>query len=250
MKLGVQLYTLREELAADFDGVIAALGALDIAGVEPWGGISAPVEHAAAQFAAHGLAVPSSHLPLLTGDDGQKWLDAAAAWGVKTIVLPWLPESDFADEDALKRTADKIAASAQVAQAAGFQYGYHNHWFEWTIINGRPAIDQLAEMLDPSIVFEIDLYWAKVAGYEPAAVLKQFGARVSMVHLKDGPAQNTADPMVAAGEGAMDFAAIAEAATADWGFIELDRCATDMLEAVTRSAAYFNGKGYATGKGA
>lgn len=248
MKLGVQLYSLRDQLAADFDSVIPQLAEMKYAGVEPWGGLSVSFEHAAKTFARYGLECPSAHLPLLTGDDGRKWLDAAQALGVKTVVLPWLPESDFADTESLKRTADKINASAQAAKAAGFAYGYHNHWFEWTLVNGKPAIDQLATMIDPSIVFEFDLYWAKVAGYEPAAVLQQFGSRVPLVHLKDGPADGTASSMVAAGDGVIDFASIFAAATAEWGFVELDRCATDMTEAIRRSAGFLLGRGWITGK--
>lgn len=244
VKLGVQLYSLREELAADFDGVIAHLAGLDISGVEPWGGLPTSFEHAAKKFKEHGLTVPSVHLPLLTGDDQQQRLETAHAYGVKTIVLPWLPESDFADAEIFKATVDKIAASAQVAQANGFRYGYHNHWFEWNLIDGRPAFDLMAEALDSSIIFELDLYWAKVAGQNPADALKKFGARVPLVHLKDGPADAIESPMVAAGEGTIDFGAIFDATVAEWGFVELDRCATDMQEAVTRSAAYFNANGW------
>lgn len=247
-KLGVQLYSLREELSTDFDRIIPLLSAMHYAGVEPWGGLPVAFDHAAKLFAQNGLECPSAHLPLLAGDDRQKWLDAAYSLGVKTIVLPWLPESDFANAESLKRTAEKINESALAARSAGFAYGYHNHWFEWTIIEGRPAIDRLAEMIDPSVVFEFDLYWAKVAGHEPADVLRKYGSRVPLVHLKDGPADGKESSMVAAGDGVIDFKAIFAACTAEWGFVELDRCATDMTEAVRRSAGYLLGRGWVQGK--
>src|SRR5690606_39053101 len=92
-KLSVQLYSLREELAADFDGVMAQVGGMGYAGVEPWGGLPVSAEHAAETFKSYGLSVPSIHLGLLTGSDKQKNLDTAHAFGVETIVLPYLPDS-------------------------------------------------------------------------------------------------------------------------------------------------------------
>ncbi len=246
--LGVQLYSLREELAKDFDGTIAAVAATGVAGVEPWGGLPADFAHAAALFKSHGLQSVTSHLPLLTGDDRQKWLDAAGTLGVKTIILPYLPPENFADASALQRTADLINQSAEVAHAAGFAYGYHNHWWEFADLNGTPALYQLAALIQPTILFEVDVYWAQVAGVDPISAVKELGARSSLLHLKDGPADSNESPMVAAGEGAVKFAPLIEEAGADWGFIELDKCATDMLEAVNKSATYFLSNGLAQGK--
>ena len=246
--LGVQLYSLREELAKDFDTTITAVAGLGVAGVEPWGGLPADFAHAADLFKSLGLQSVTSHLPLLTGDDRQKWLDAASTLGVKTIILPYLPPENFADASALQRTADIINQSAEVAHAAGFAYGYHNHWWEFADLNGTPAIYQLAALVNPAIVFEVDVYWAQVAGIDPVQSLHELGARVPLLHLKDGPADSNESPMLAAGEGNVKFAPLIEESRAEWGFIELDKCATDMLEAVTKSAKYFLSTGLAQGK--
>jgi sugar phosphate isomerase/epimerase len=247
-KLGVQLYSLREELARDFDGTMAQVAGMGYAGVEPWGGLPVEAAHAANVFKSHGLAVPSIHLPLLTGDEKQKRLDTAHAFGVQTIVLPSLPEADFADEDGLKRAADKITESAAIAHAEGFAYGYHNHWWEWTLIDGQAALDRLAALLDSSIIFEIDTYWARVAGFDASQVVARFGSRSPLLHIKDGPADNNQSPMVAVGDGVMNIEAILNEAQAAWAVVELDRCATDMTEAIAASARYLLGKGWAQGK--
>ncbi len=246
-KLGVQLYSLREELARDFDGTMAQVATMQYAGVEPWGGLPVDAAHAARVFQSHGLAVPSIHLPLLDGDDQQKLLDSARAFGVQTIVLPSLPEADFKDEDGLKRAAEKVTASAAIARAAGFGYGYHNHWWEWTLIDGQAALDRLATLLDSSIIFEIDTYWARVAGFDPAQVVARFGERAPLLHIKDGPADDTKSAMVAVGDGVINVEAILNEARAEWAVVELDRSATDMTEAVAQSARYLLGKGWATG---
>lgn len=247
-QLAVQLYSLREELKQDFDRTIADVAAANYAGVEPWGGLPVAADRAAAVFASHGLAVPSIHLPLLTGDDASELLDTAKAFGVKTIVLPSLPEADFADEDGLKRAAEKITASAAVAKDAGFAYGYHNHWWEWTLIDGQTALDRLAALLDASVVFEIDTYWARVAGFDPAQVVGRFGDRAPLLHIKDGPADTPESPMVAVGDGVVNVEAIFEEAQASWAVVELDRCATNMTEAIAQSARFLLGKGWAQGK--
>jgi len=246
--LGVQLYSLRDALAQDFDGTIAAVAGLGVAGVEPWGGLPADFAHAASLFQSHGLQCVTSHLPLLTGDDRQKWLDAAHTFGVKTIILPYLPPENFADVDALMKAADLINQSAEVAHAAGFAYGYHNHWWEFANLNGTPAIHQLSVLVDPSVVLEVDVYWAQVAGLDAVQVVQDIGVRAPFLHLKDGPADSSESPMTAAGEGAVKFGALIAASQAEWGFIELDKCATDMLEAVSKSARYFLSNGLAQGK--
>ncbi len=76
---------------------------------------------------------------------------------------------------------------------------------------GRLAHDLMREFLDPAIVFEVDTYWVKTAGQDPAAVVRDLGARAPLLHLKDGPAVNTTDPMVAVGSGSLDFPAIVRA---------------------------------------
>jgi sugar phosphate isomerase/epimerase len=246
--LGVQLYSLRDELARDFDGTIAAMAAMGVKGVEPWGGLPVDFAHAAKVFQKNGLLSDTSHLPLLTGSDKQKWLDAAHTMGVKTIVLPYLPPENFADASAIQRTADQLYASAQVAQTAGFAYAYHNHWWEFAELNGTPALYQLAALIPEFITFEVDVYWAQVAKLDPAEVLRELRTRAPLLHLKDGPADSNESPMVAAGEGVVDFSAIVSDSYAGWGFIELDKCATDMLEAIRKSARYFLSNNLAIGK--
>ncbi|MGC8781906.1 MAG: sugar phosphate isomerase/epimerase family protein, partial [Anaerolineae bacterium] len=75
-------------------------------------------------------------------------------------------------------------------------------------------------------------------GVDPVQAIREAGPRATLLHIKDGPA-NTTDPMVAVGEGVMDFPAILKAASyAEWLIVELDRCATDMAEAVAKSVRY------------
>jgi sugar phosphate isomerase/epimerase len=246
--LGVQLYSLRQELLADFDGTMQAVAGMGFNGVEPWGGLPVSVSHAADLFQSLGLQTPSAHLPLLSGEDGPKALEAARTYNLQTIVLPYLPPEHFSDRDSLARTAALINENAHRAQDAGFAYGYHNHWWELADLDGTPALYHLIDLLDPTVLLEIDVYWVAVAGLSPADVLSRLGTRAALLHLKDGPADKPESPMLAAGTGRIDFHALLTQAQADWGFVELDACATDMLQAVRQSATYLLSSGLAKGK--
>ena len=69
-------------------------------------------------------------------------------------------------------------------------------------------------------------------------VITGLGERAPMLHIKDGPATQT-EGMTALGEGVMDFDAIFAASNAKWNIVELDRCDTDMMEAVEKSYQYY-----------
>ncbi|MCK5328239.1 MAG: sugar phosphate isomerase/epimerase, partial [Candidatus Latescibacteria bacterium] len=79
-------------------------------------------------------------------------------------------------------------------------------------------------------------------------VVRELGVRAPLLHIKDGPCTKEA-PMTAVGEGVVDFRSIVEAAgeTAEWMIVELDRCATDMMEAVATSYTYLIEEGLARG---
>ena len=85
------------------------------------------------------------------------------------------------------------------------------------------------------------------AGPDPAGVIRELSARAPLIHVKDGPCTREAD-MQALGEGIVDFNSIVDAAEhVEWWIVELDRCATDMMEAVIKSYAYMVGEGFARG---
>jgi sugar phosphate isomerase/epimerase len=113
----------------------------------------------------------------------------------------------------------------------------------------RPALLHLFEQLAPEVVAEVDVYWAQVGGSDPADIVAALGARVALLHVKDGPADEPPSPMVAVGDGVVDVPGVLAAApTASWHVVELDRCATDMFQAVERSYDYLVGGGYSSGR--
>ena len=96
-----------------------------------------------------------------------------------------------------------------------------------------PPYKIMLEHLSPEVLFELDTYWVKIGGQDPAAVLAELGSRAPLIHIKDGSGVPGNFNMKAAGQGVMDFKPIfARAKNAEWLISELDGCETDMLQAI------------------
>lgn len=248
--ISVQLYSLRDAAAIDFESVLRRLGEAGFVGVELAGfhGLS-PARFAEIAGEA-GLVVSSGHVGATTPDELDAALDELDAVGCSAAILPFLPPAAFADTDAIGRSAEVINTNARRARERGFSYGYHNHFWEFAVLpDGRTAWSHLVERLDPDVVIELDAYWAQVGGVDPAAAVTELGDRLRFLHVKDGPADDPAAAMVAVGTGAVDIAGVLTAASAvEWHVVELDRCDTDMFEAVEDSYRFLVGNGWSQGR--
>ncbi len=245
--IALQLYSLREQLAQDFAGVIRRVADIGYRGVETAGFPGISVEQAARLFRELGLQTPSAHLPLPLGDEAAAALETAAQLGVQWVVCGMPPE-DFSDGDRIRRVCERLNQADAVVRAHGYTLLYHNHWWEFqAMADGRYPYQIMLEALEPTVQFEIDTYWVRTAGHDPASVLAEFAGRAPLLHIKDGPATVDA-PMTAVGQGVIDWTTVHERHTAEWWIVELDRCATDMFEAVAASYRYLTDKGYAAGR--
>ena len=248
--ISVQLYTLRAEAAANFPSVLERLGEIGFVGVEPAGLHGMPPREFRRLVEAAGMTVSSSHIQAPIGESADEILDAQQEIGATDVVVAFMPPDRFADRDQIFVTADQLNRSHENVKARGMRLGYHNHYWEFsTKIDDQPAHALLFEQLDPEIFAEIDVYWAQVGGAEPVQVVSDLGSRARLLHMKDGPADGPKSPMTAAGGGAVDLAGIAAAAEhAAWHIVELDRCETDMFEAVEASYRYLVGVGISLGR--
>nr|MDJ0789767.1 sugar phosphate isomerase/epimerase [Myxococcota bacterium] len=105
------------------------------------------------------------------------------------------------------------------------------------------------ERIDPEIFAEVDIYWAQVGGAVPSALLSRLGERARLLHVKDGPADAPESDMTAVGAGSVAIAeTLGAAPAAEWHIVELDRCATDLFEAVEASHAFLVGQGLSEGR--
>lgn len=241
----VQLYTVRDQLAGDRKGVLARIAAYGYGAVEPFSILDDPAG-LAADLAAAGLAVCSVHA-MPAGDQASAVIQAARTLGAGTVIVPYLPPERFADADSVRGVAAELNGMASRLAGEGLRLGYHNHDHELaSSVGGRPALEVLAGALDDEVLLEVDTYWAAVGGQDVPALLGRLGDRVRYLHVKDGPVTRD-DPMTAVGAGRMPVADILAACpSAEWHVVELDRCGTDMLTAVSDSIAWLTSRGLAT----
>ena len=233
----LQLYSVREQIATDRPAVLRRVAGFGYGAVEPYD-VGTDPEKQRADLDEAGLAVCAVHAKVL-GDDADMLFAAARTVGAGTVIMPWVEPAVFADADGVAALARDLNEAAAKAADQGLRLGYHNHDFELSSrIAGRPALEVLADALDPAVILEVDTYWAAVGGVDVPSLLGRLGDRVRYLHVKDGPVTKD-DPMTAVGSGRMPVAEILAACpSAEWHVVELDRCATDMLTAVGDSLAW------------
>lgn len=243
--LSVQLYSVRTPLSADLPGTLARLATIGLSRVEPYDLLSDPAGLREA-LDRNGLTAPSAHCRLLTVDaDLDRIFDAALTVGVTTVIDPMVDPSRWTTRTGVRGVADDLSRVAERAAGHGLRIGYHNHAFEWeNRIDGAPALEVFAGLLDPSIVLELDTYWAAVGGQDVPAALGRLGDRVRLLHLKDGPVNKINVQQLPLGEGAMPVAAIVAAASSlEVPVLEFDDYAGDIFDGVRRSFEFASGLG-------
>lgn len=248
--IALQLWTVRNELEKDLDGTLNKVKSTGFNTVETaFFPEKVSVRQAGEALRKAGLKVSSMHVELPVGKQQQIWLETAQAYGCKRMIWHGWPETgQYKTMDGIKQLADSYNAANAFAKANGLQFGLHNHWWEMTAYpDGRLPLAVLAESIDNDIFFEVDTYWTRVAGQDPARVVSQFANRTLYLHIKDGPGKTPDDSMVAVGTGVQDFPAIAKAAAnVEWMVVEFDKCDSDIFEALKRSIDYLLNKGIAS----
>jgi sugar phosphate isomerase/epimerase len=139
-----------------------------------------------------------------------------------------------------------LARVWSVARERGLKVYYHNHWWEWD----KPNKGELLFKLCPKLQAQFDIYWVQTAGVDAAATITKYADRTLLIHVKDGPCEQ-GKPMTAVGKGKVrtkEALHAAEKTKAEWYIVELDSCATDMVEAVKESYTFLTTNKLATGK--
>jgi sugar phosphate isomerase/epimerase len=208
-KIGLQLYTVRDAMAKDFDGTLARVARIGYQEVEFAGYFGRTPAQVKESLRQAGVSAPSTHVDYDTVK--ANWsgaLDAARDAGIQYVVVAWIDESDRKTIDDWKRIANRLNAAAREAQTAGLRFAYHNHSYEFAPLEGQVPYDVLLASTDPKLVkLEMDLYWITVAGRNPLDYFARWPGRFPLVHIKDskGPPANT---MTEVGSGVIDWKAI------------------------------------------
>jgi sugar phosphate isomerase/epimerase len=252
-RIGVQLYTVRDLMKADFDGTLAKVAAIGYNEVEFAGYFEQAPKEVRAMLDKHKLTTPSEHVSYeVVQDKWQETLDAAHIVGHKFIVCPWIEEAQRKDPGGWKRAAELFNRAGEASQKAGIQFAYHNHTFEFEpspALGGKLPYDFLLAETDPKFVkMEMDLCWITVAGKDPLTYFDKYPGRFPLVHVKDwtkGPDGKMGEKdghMADVGSVAIDWKRLfaqSKKAGIQHYFVEHDE-PTDPLESLRNSYKYLH----------
>jgi sugar phosphate isomerase/epimerase len=251
--IGLQLYTLRDELQKDMLGTLKAVAAIGIKEVEIYDLYGKTPAEFAKILKDNGLSAPSGHYMThhLRGN-WEKEIENAKILGMKYMVNAILEPAESKTLDDYKRLAELFNKAGTQTRKAGIQYCYHNHNFEFQKFGNTTPYDYLLQALDSTLVkFEMDCFWVTHAGQDPVAYFKKYPGRFPLLHIKDlkghpAPIQEKDDRMglfAPVGQGTIDWKRIFAAAPGggmQHFFIEQDWCEQPPLKAVEMSYAYLH----------
>jgi sugar phosphate isomerase/epimerase len=230
-RISIQLYTLRNQLAIDLEGTLAALAAIGYRRVEHAGFVGRSVTEFKAALDAAGLWSSSGHVAIPQPFDPAAWsasLASARVLGSRYIVHPAFGMNFSTGEVVRDRAtwaafAHDLNRAGRMARAAGLRLGYHNHnweFFRLTDDPSRTAYDVLIDETDRRYVhFEMDLFWVVRGARDPVDLLRRLDGRVRQYHVKD---MNQAGSFEDPGRGLIDFPRIFRTQQAEEYIVERD----------------------------
>lgn len=212
-KVGIQLFSLPKMLDKDFAGTMQFLSKMgykeielfgpypfsDIAARESWSKVTPMLGFSGSGYFGksakevkqilqdNGLKTPSAHTDLATLLNNMPQLgEAGRALGFEYVVLPAIPEDRRKNLDDYKRIIDDFNKIGENAKKEGLKFGYHNHGYGLSKMDGIVPLELIMEKTDPNLVFfEMDIYWTTAGGLDPIALLDKYKNRYHMLHLKD-----------------------------------------------------------------
>jgi len=254
-KIGVQLYTVRDLMKADFEGTIAKVAQIGYKEVEFAGYFDHTAQQVRAVVDKNGLSAVSTHVQYDELDAKfPSVIEDSKSIGMKYIVCPWIPEELRKSPDIWKQAAAKFNHCGEQTKKAGIQFAYHNHWFEFLPVNGKLPYDELLKECDANLVkMEMDLCWITAAGGDPLKYFNLYPGRFPLVHVKDlkkipkvteGGSQNFGDTvdLTAVGDGIIDWKKIfaqSDKAGIKHYIVEHDK-PENPFESITRSYEYLS----------
>ena len=182
--IALQVYSVRDNASADFEGTMRLLKEMGYDGVELAGTYDLGSAVACKKILDKvGLELVSAHVNLDLLEDAAV-LDDYAATGIKFVAIPWMEAPKDAEE--LNAAIARIRAIAENCKVRGMQLLYHNHDFEFGKIGGRYILDAYyAEIPADLLQTELDTCWVNVGGENPADFVRKYTGRAPVVHLKD-----------------------------------------------------------------
>lgn len=186
-EIGIQAYSLRNYFPKDIPGTLDRIQEMGITVIESESGKLPPEEYKKL-CDARGIKIPST-----SGDfsdleeDPMNVVNTAKALGAKFVMCAWIPHTrgEFSKADADK-AVKVFNVAGKVLKENGLTFCYHPHGYEFQPNGDGTLLDYIIENTDPEFVsFEMDVFWIQFGGGDPVSLLKKYGNRWKLMHLKD-----------------------------------------------------------------
>ena len=259
LPLGIQLYSVRKEMAQDFEGTLAGVAEAGYTEVESASLPKKSAKEIRAALDKAGLKCVSSHRGF---GDFKDRLEETAAYdkelGVSYMICPG-PGRRVADAkgpltiDDWQYNAEQFNLFGEKLGKMGVKFGYHNHTGEFALTEGKTPYMELLRLTDPKkVMFELDCGWAFVAGMNPVDIMKNHPYRFEMVHVKDfklpsnpSPEKREEAKVTELGQGSTDykpvFAQARKTQHIRHAFVEQEAFDMPWKESLKVDAAYLKG---------
>ena len=186
MKIGVQLYSVRDEMEKDFEGTLKRVKDMGYECVEFAGLFDKSAAEVKALCAELGLDPISAHVSYYDMLDDPDLLKTYAEIGCKFVAIPWLGDDERPGRPGFDDVIKNAKTLGEQAKALGMRLAYHNHDFEFETIDGKYALDILYETVPADLLLaQLDTCWVNVGGADPVAYVRKYAGRVDIIHLKD-----------------------------------------------------------------
>lgn len=207
-KIGLQLYTVRQAMEKDLEGTLAKVASIGYKEVEFAGYFNRTPDQIKTTLKNNGLTAPSAHTSLPVIRDKAKWQETIAtaqSIGHKYLILAYLMPNERTSFDDYKKLTEVLNQAGADCKKAGIQFGYHNHDFEFQVMDGQMPYDYMLKNTDAKLVkMELDLYWITKAKQSWEKYFGMYPGRFELVHVKDMD-KTPKEFFTEVGRGSIDF---------------------------------------------
>ena len=184
--IAIQLYSIRDDMAADFEGTLKKVKKLGYDGVEFAGLYDKTAAEVKKLCDEIGLVPISAHVPYGELLKGEETFKTYAEIGCKYIVIPWIGAEYLAGGEKNAEFNENVKKFGELANANGMKLCYHNHDFEFQKADGEYKLDRLYSDVSADLLLtQLDTCWVNVGGENPADYIRKYNGRIEIIHLKD-----------------------------------------------------------------
>ena len=261
--VGVQLYSVRNDMKENLYGTLKKVKAMGYDGVEfagLFGHTGAEIREMCEDIGLNPISAHVAYEEMMADPEGV--FAEYQAIGCQYVVVPYLTEDKRPDQDCFGEVVKNIEMLSGIAKKMGMQMLYHNHDFEFMKLDGKYALEVLYDTVSADLLqTELDTCWVNVGGENPAEYLLKYQDRAPIVHLKDfvgeksedmyeligidkkAPARPSNFEFRPVGSGVQNFPAIFESAKkvgAAWVIVEQDKATMGLtpMESIKKSIDY------------